>query len=194
MGCDGTDKLLYAFPDSWSWGRKSQDRYSTSFGHKNDETDRFCNLLYRLDRSTGTLQILYYLGKFGPKSKSRLRQRISLSQDAIEHSINVLISDDLIRCEQCAFFPFSKTITLSNKGQLLVNSSLIDWPSILIKKNEEEEQKGCQRVWGRRRESLDDYQTNIESSGSVYASIAGRSSAESNQKEPYILTNGWLGE
>lgn len=87
-------------------------------------------LLYQIDRSTGSLQIMYFLSQFGPSSKSKLRKNLLISQDAIENSLITLISNELIICTECTDFPFSKLVQLSKKGEILVSVPFVDWPHI----------------------------------------------------------------
>jgi DNA-binding HxlR family transcriptional regulator len=87
--------------------------------------------LYDIGRYSGTLQILYQLSAGGSCSKSVLRTRLPISQEAIDNALRALMSNGLVDCSQQKKFPFAKIINLSEKGTNLVESPLVDWPSIL---------------------------------------------------------------
>jgi len=94
----------------------------------------FTDPVYLLDKATGSLQILRYLGVTGPSSKLRLRNNLPLSQDSIERSLSILSNLGLIDRHEQDSFPFAKIHSLSSRGELFVKSSFLEWTSILIKK------------------------------------------------------------
>jgi len=99
-----------------------------------NEIDKILSNISMFDqicRYSATIPILYHLSIEGSSSKSVLRKKLTVCQDAIENSLNILINKKLVTCEQLESFPFTKIINLSEKGHILVKSSIIDWPKIL---------------------------------------------------------------
>lgn len=98
----------------------------------NQNVNGSCGCLSKIDRSTGTLQILFYLSIKYSCSKYELRRNLDLSQDAIEGSLNTLFSHGLVFFTEERSFPFAKNYQLSDKGMALVISPLTSWPNILL--------------------------------------------------------------
>lgn len=88
--------------------------------------------IHEIDRTTGALEVLLLLHSNGPASLTKVTRSARPGREAIERSLDVLLKLQLVECNHLATFPFTKLYGLSPLGGRIVESPLLDWPSILV--------------------------------------------------------------
>lgn len=84
-----------------------------------------------IDQCSACLRILLSLYFDGENGKEDLRQEAEVSQDALNHSLRILLDLALVEEHSEQQFPFRKLISLTDRGRLLVESPLAKWGRIL---------------------------------------------------------------
>jgi DNA-binding HxlR family transcriptional regulator len=86
--------------------------------------------LYLVGRATGQLEILEYLARNGPTTKTRLGRSLVPSMDTVDRTLHVLESTGLVLCHCKSEFPFSKTYELTALGGRLVSTPITQWRNL----------------------------------------------------------------
>jgi hypothetical protein len=90
-------------------------------------------ILYLLEEHRGTLEILLLLLHESNASKSRMRAQLRPGPEALDgalHSLHVL---DLVESQLVRTFPFGRTYRLTERGQVLLTTSLGSWPGVIAR-------------------------------------------------------------
>jgi predicted transcriptional regulator len=89
------------------------------------------SVLYRLERTTGSLELLAFLYTSGPASKTRIQHALRPTQYAIDRSLAVLMDYALVEVDEKNAFPFTKTYRLSSLGRRVAEAPVIVWSTLI---------------------------------------------------------------
>jgi DNA-binding MarR family transcriptional regulator len=88
--------------------------------------------LYRIDRKTGTLEVLLSLHIDGSQTTTHICQSLRLNRATITSAIDLLADLGLVVRSRQAAFPYANLTSLTTLGQRVVLSPLTQWPSLLF--------------------------------------------------------------